>query len=50
MLQKLEMWNRNCLYKIDFVNFRVFRGDQGSFTSPLYNMDLCIFEGLLYSK
>ena len=40
VLQKLEMWNRNCLYKMDFCTFQGFqvrRGDQGSFTSSLYN-------------
>ena len=38
------------LYKIDFCTFQVFRGDQGQFTSPLYKMDLSIFEGLLCSR
>ena len=49
-----EMWNRSSFYKIDFlmafVHFRVFRGGQGSVTSPLYKNDLCIFEGLLCSR
>ena len=45
-----DMWNRRFPLQNGFVHFRVFRGDQGSYTSPLYKMDLCIFEGLLSSR
>ena len=33
-----------------FQGLQVRRGDQGSFTSSLYKMDPCIFDGFLSSK
>ena len=44
--QELPLQNIFCT----FQGFQVRRGDQGSFTSSLYKMDLCMFDGFLSSK
>jgi hypothetical protein len=56
MLQKLEMWIRNCLYKMDFCQFQGFQGRPRFFhitplqNGSLYSWGLALFQVAILLK